>query len=114
MNARARANPLIAVTASCPTCKPMGIVLAADLHSSHLWRGKVATGARGCCNHELADKVLKAVAAKQHDKEFGAVHEVNIQALRTVLVIALPQLRVPQHLHHSSCVPTGLNGVLPT
>ena len=50
-------------------------------------------------NHELAQQVLEGVAAKQHGEELCAIHEVDVQPLCAVLVVALPQLSVAQHLH---------------
>ena len=82
------------------TCRPSGLGcgLVQHLHALHLCHGQLVPVPGSGRNHELAHQVLEAVAAEQHDKKLGAVHEVHVQALRPVLVVTLPQFCIAQHL----------------
>ena len=92
------ARPLL-----CMYSSDVGIIMAGTcLQLTHLGLGEVATSARGSCQDQLAYQVLKTIAAKQHNKEISAVHEVYVQAFCAMLFVALPPLCIPQHLPHAS------------
>jgi len=65
------------------------------------YRTVLSEGYCGGGSHE----VVKGHGAEQCSEEVSTVHEVHVQALRAVLVVAVPQLTVAQHLKESNeCV----------
>lgn len=52
-----------------------------------LFSRDVVADARRHGDHQLADEVCKAIAAKQHGKKLRAIHKVDVHALDAKLVI---------------------------